>query len=128
MNTSREVYSLASGIWYYGLGCGAFVFLCYYVASYAYSDVGFRAESSDAYTKAQFPDYAIVNTSNDWYPLASGYWGHGCGCGTFTFHCDYSVSYVNMYGIGFRAAISAPSDISPLQQIDIKFNKLFHFD
>jgi hypothetical protein len=58
---------------------------------------------SDTSTTTQFPDYAYVNTSGEYYPIASGTWGDGALCGAFYFGCSSAASYSISY-IGFRAA------------------------
>ena len=58
---------------------------------------------SDTSTTTQFPDYAYVNTSGEYYPYASGYWSDGASCGAFYFSCCNAASYTISY-VGFRAA------------------------
>lgn len=57
---------------------------------------------SDASTNTQFPDYAYVNTSGEYYPFASGHWAVMANCGAFSLFY-YAASFTgSLYG--FRAA------------------------
>ena len=58
---------------------------------------------SDTSTTTQFPDYAYVITSGEYYPFASGNWSNGARCGAFNFCCSSAASYTGSH-IGFRAA------------------------
>ena len=58
---------------------------------------------SDTSTTTQFPDYAYVNTSGEYYPFASGCWSNGAYCGAFGFYCYYAASCTDS-SFGFRAA------------------------
>ena len=57
---------------------------------------------SDTSSTTQFPDYAYVNTSSEYYPSASGEWIHGANCGAFHFDCNHEASYTYSHS-GFRA-------------------------